>query len=117
MSKVEFDGGGFAIFKSYHDVRLPAHLIGSHISDYKQFRYAFNDFLKVIRSDRGWRHGFSTNQIAAIDEAIRTNNPRIKGFTWHHHQDHGILQLISVPEHRIFHYGGRFTTGGRKEKK
>ncbi len=29
MSKAEFDGGGFVILKSYHDVRLPAYLVVS----------------------------------------------------------------------------------------
>ncbi len=110
-----FDGGGFPIFRSYHDYRLPYKLVGPLHSDHIQFKQAFNDFVKAINADPGWRRHFSTTQMRAIESALGTNGPRIQGFIWHHHQDHGVLQLVTEEDHRrIRHYGGRFTTGGRQ---
>jgi hypothetical protein len=113
MSKVSSDGGGFPLFRSYHDVRLPLRLIGPHVSDYVQMRYAFDDFLKALDEDPDWRGWFTASQVAAIEHAIRSNTPRILGFRWHHHQDHGVMQLVLECDHRTHHFGGRFTTGGR----
>ena len=59
MSKAEFDGGGFPMFRSYHDVRLPSYLIGPHVSDHRQGRYTFDDFLKTIKNVPGWRRRFN----------------------------------------------------------
>ena len=112
-SKATSDGGGFPLFRSYHDVRLPPQLVGKHVSDHVQFRYAFDDLVKALRNDPGWRRWFGPLQVIAIDEAMRTNTPRIRGFRWHHHQDHGVLQLVLESDHTIHHFGGRFTTGGR----
>jgi hypothetical protein len=107
------DGGGFPLFRSYHDVRLPQNLVGRHISDHIQFRYAFNDLVEALRENLHWRRFFSASQVISIEEAMRTNNPRIQGFRWHHNQDHGVLQLVLESDHTIHHFGGRFTTGGR----
>jgi hypothetical protein len=113
MSNVDFDGGGFPMFRSYHDVRLPRELIGPRVSDTRQFRYAFEDFVQALREDPHWHRWFTRSQVVAIEHAIQANNPRILGFRWHHHQDHGVMQLVSEADHRVHHFGGRFTTGGR----
>ncbi len=108
------DGGGFPIFTSYHDYRLPRNRVGPLHTDHKQFRKAFEDFTKALNEDAGWRRHFSPTQVRAIESALADNGPRIKGFVWHHHQDHGVLQLVTALDHqRIHHYGGRFLTGGR----
>jgi len=112
-SKAPFDGGGFPLFRSYHDVRLPVRLVGSKVSDAVQFRYAFEDLVKALRADPEWRRWFTPSHVIAIEESMRTNSPRIRGFRWHHHQDHGVLQLVLESDHSIHHFGGRFTTGGR----
>ncbi|HUI43522.1 MAG TPA: HNH endonuclease [Terriglobia bacterium] len=112
--EVQFDGGGFPIFRSYHDYRLPATQVGPLHSDSVQFRRAFEDFRKATLSDDHWTRRFTPEQAKAIQEAFATNGPRIHGFVWHHHQDHGVLQLVSAYDHRhTGHYGGRFLTGGR----
>jgi filamentous hemagglutinin len=113
MSRPSFDGGGFPLFRSYHDVRLPPNLVGRHVSDDVQVRYAFKDFVKALRDDPNWRRWFTASQVVAIEHAMRANNPRIPGFRWHHHQDHGVMQLVLESDHRVYHFGGRFTTGGR----
>ena len=108
------DGGGFPIFTSYHDYRLPVRLVGPLHTDHIQFKAAFQDFANTISADSQWRRHFSPSQSQAIERALPTNGPRIGGFVWHHHQDHGVLQLVTESEHRhIAHYGARFTTGGR----
>ena len=113
-SKKVFDGGGFPMFTSYHDYRLPYKFVGPLHTDHIQFREAFKDFAKGLKEDPGWRRNFDPMQVQAIEAALQTNGPRIRGFVWHHHQDHGVLQLVSEADHRrIQHYGGRFTTGGR----
>ena len=113
MSDDSFDGGGFPLFRSYHDVRLPLSLVGPNVTDQVQCRYAFEDFRNCLAADSHWRQWFARHQVAAIEEAIRTNGPRIRGFRWHHHQDHGVMQLVLESDHKVHHYGGRFTTGGR----
>ena len=113
MPNVPFDGGGFPFLRSYHDVRLPLSLVGPRVTDHAQFRYAFEDFKKCLAADPNWRRWFAPHQVTAIEESLRTNGPRIHGFRWHHHQDHGVMQLVLESDHAVYHYGGRFTTGGR----
>jgi len=117
MTTVTFDGGGFPQFTSYHDVHLPPHLAGSHVSDDAQMRHAFNDLKAALRRSKTWRSRFTAGQVAAIEEAMREDRFRIAGFTWHHHQDRGdgsLLQLVAREDHRhTHHYGGRFLSGGR----
>lgn len=114
LPKKVFDGGGFPIFTSYHDYRLPCKLVGPLQTDHNQFREAFKDFIASLKKNPEWRRYFTAQQIQAIEAAIGANGPRIRGFVWHHHQDHGVLQLVSEADHRLIHpYGGRFTTGGR----
>jgi filamentous hemagglutinin len=113
---VEVDGGGFPIFKSYHDYRLKPRQVGRSVSDAVQFREAFQDFKNALAVDARWTSRFSRSQVTAIQRAIATNYPRIDGFTWHHHQDGGgdLLQLVDRRAHRSKgHYGGRFLSGGR----
>jgi hypothetical protein len=108
-----FDGGGFPMFRSYHDYRMPSKLVGPMQSDHIQFRHAFEDFKRVLLSNRNWARRFTPQQVRAIQDAISTNGPKIQGFIWHHHQD-DVLQLVEESVHRAtHHYGGRFTTGGR----
>jgi hypothetical protein len=109
-----FDGGGFPMFTSYHDYRLPFKHVGPLHTDHLQFRRAFEDFVGALKKDPGWRRHFTSHQVKAIETSIARNDPRIEGFVWHHHQDHGVLQLVREDDHRLIrHYGGRFTTGGR----
>lgn len=108
--------GGFPAFTSYHDFRLPYRIVGPLRSDHVQFRAAFNDLRKALNADPKWRMHFGPCQVSAIEKALATNGPRIHGFVWHHHQDHGVLQLVTETDHRrIHHYGGRFLTGGRSK--
>src|ERR1035441_2373896 len=110
MSSVNVDGGGFPNFRSYHDVRLPMRLIGPSVTDYMQKRFAFDDFVNALKLDTNWKRNFKPSQIASIEQSIRSNGPGIKGFRWHHHQDHGVVQLVLENDHQIHHFGGRFTT-------
>jgi len=113
MTSVNYDGGNFSIFRSYHDVRLPVRLVGPSITDYMQKRYAFDDFVNALKEDPNWKQCFKPSQVAAIEQAIRNNGPGIRGFRWLYHQDHGVMQLVLENDHTVHHFGGRFTTGGR----
>jgi hypothetical protein len=112
---VPFDGGGNPRFRSFHDFRMFNSMVGPQASDTVQFRAAFEDFKLSLMRDRNWTRHFTPSQVQAIHQSIQTNNPRIQGFVWHHDTDHGLLQLVDEKSHReTAHYGGRFTTGGRR---
>jgi hypothetical protein len=95
-----------------HDFRLPPDLVGPAHGDHLHKRLAFEDFVKALGDDPHWRRWFTADQIFAVEEALRTDGPGIRGFRWHHHQDHGVMQLVLDSDHRVHHFGGRFTTGG-----
>jgi len=112
--KPRYNGGGFAEFRSYYDYRLPPSVVGPLHTDDKQFKLAFEEFMAALHKNPKWRERFSGEQVCAIEAAIAANGPRIHGFVWHHHEDHGVLQLVLKRDHeQTPHYGGRFTTGGR----
>jgi hypothetical protein len=54
---------------------------------------------------------FTAKQLAAIRKGL----PRIPGFTWHHHPNGSLLQLVDRALHRaVGHDGGRkLKDGGR----
>ena len=43
------DGGGFPMFTSYHDYRLPVSLVGPLSTDDVQFRRAFEDLVRALQ--------------------------------------------------------------------
>ncbi len=46
---------------------------------------------------------------AEIDDLAKGITP--DGFTWHHHQDDGIMQLIPFGEHNLWNHNGGRTSG------
>jgi hypothetical protein len=51
-----------------------------------------------------------TKDFNAADQAAGYNseNPRPKGYTWHHHQDRGRMQLVETEAHRKTGHTGGF---------
>jgi hypothetical protein len=66
----QFDGGGFPMFRSYHDFVLPERLADPKVSYHVQFRAAFDDLVKTLDSDKDWPRRFTMSQVKAIREAI-----------------------------------------------
>jgi len=48
---VPFDLEGFPIFESHGDAKLPAHMIGKHVTDKKQFQEASKQLWEKIKDD------------------------------------------------------------------
>ena len=96
-SWVLFDDKGYAVFDNFsvYDTRL-------NISDFRessyieQMRMATRDLANAI--DKGYvnKNKFTPSQL----NAIYKGESKIPGFTWHHHQDTGRMQLVDYDLHK-----------------
>lgn len=110
VTGVLFDGDGFPIFDSLHQVELPGNLRGSSVTDPAQFQYATQNLNQLLGDNPALRVNFTEEQLQAISQGA----PKIPGLTWHHYQDGATLQLVDTTTHRLTgHTGGRALTGGR----
>lgn len=104
VKHIPFNERGLPIFDdvSVCDLKLP-----KNISDIKNrdlhFKSATTELKKLIELGKIDKSIFSEEQIKSIfSESIR-----IPGFTWHHHEDTGRMQLIPRRIHKtIGHFGG-----------
>lgn len=96
--------GVFPVFHSVFDTELPEE--NHQSSNVKQFSECNRKLGEGIKDDPGIKNVFTKEQIGDI-EAGRT--PR--GYTWHHMEEPGKMQLVRTEEHdrRI---GGAAHTGG-----
>ena len=105
-TKVKFDSKGFPKFKSYYTVKLRRR-------DYRKTReqhfYIANKLLyKEIKSNFRLRAKFSKGEIKAFSNGYTPSK-----YTWHHHQDAGVLQLVDYSVHsKTSHIGGYLIWGG-----
>ncbi|TXJ25260.1 hypothetical protein EPJ65_10660 [Brachyspira aalborgi] len=101
--------GKFPVFKSKFEVKLPKNLWLE--SDAKQFTYAVNELKKDLVKNPILKMKFNKETLKAIENSQKG---RIQGFTWHHHQKEGVLQLVDRTTHQanIPHKGGRAIWGG-----
>jgi hypothetical protein len=77
-------------------------------SDAKQFREANRQLLEQIKHNPELAETFTSEQLEQI-EALETPD----GYTWHHHEKPGVLQLVDEELHaRTAHTGGRSLWGG-----
>ncbi|MHB1042661.1 MAG: DUF7948 domain-containing protein [Eubacteriales bacterium] len=108
ITGVPFDEEGFPIYESKFDIKLDPSLYRA--SDPIQFKEATKILNEVIKIDPTLKALFTEEQLEQIASGL---NPR--GFTWHHHQELGRLQLVDSEIHSLTgHTGGRaFWCGGR----
>lgn len=101
--------GVFPKFESYCDVKLPDENLGD--SDSKQFRIC-NEALKEEYENGTLNCSkFSERQLDQIK-----NGDKPEGFTWHHHQETGAMQLIDTEIHdKTGHTGGKSVWGGGQD--
>ncbi|MCY8165447.1 T7SS effector LXG polymorphic toxin [Bacillus spizizenii] len=103
---VPYDKDGFPIFKAKFDTKIDSNLYKE--SDYLQFKDATLKLKEEIETDPLLRNQFNDLQIEMI-KAGETPD----GYTWHHHQDPGRMQLVDQKVHRkTGHTGGRHLWGG-----
>jgi RHS repeat-associated protein len=90
---VLFDEAGFPIFDSVFDSKIDDSLFLA--SDYKQFKQATLDLSEAIKKDPSLGNQFTESQL---QEIARGRPP--SGYTWHHNQEEGILQLVESNIHK-----------------
>lgn len=106
-TKVRFDSKGFPKFKAYYTVKLQK-------TDYRKTReqhfYIANKIIyKNILSNSRLRAKFSKNEIKEFSQGETPNK-----YTWHHHQDAGVLELVEYEVHaKTSHVGGYSIWGGK----
>jgi len=103
-ARVDFDKRGFPIFDSYAvaEARIP--WSKANIPDSSAHMRAATRALRTeIKAGRIPRSLFTPKQL----KDITSGSERIQGFTWHHHQEIGRMQLIPRAIHEeIDHVGG-----------
>lgn len=108
VTKVKFDEKGFPKFKPCYTVKLRRR-------DYRKTRaqhfYIANKMLyKNVCSSSRIRAKFSKSQIKDMSHGETPN-----GYTWHHHQDAGVLELVDSTIHaKTSHIGGYSIWGGKQ---
>ncbi|MCL2360110.1 MAG: HNH endonuclease, partial [Candidatus Bathyarchaeota archaeon] len=111
VSGVRIDSAGFPVFDSKFNAMLDSSLYT--VSDFLQFKNATQQLHNAIQLDSSLRHQFTghVNTERQLDQISRGIRP--EGYTWHHHQDSGILQLVDSTLHQqTGHIGGRSIWGG-----
>jgi hypothetical protein len=108
---IRFDKDGFPEFNCRYETILDDVHIGSGNRSSHQ-RAANQRLFRAIEKDPGLSRelGLTREDISALRESSQPPN----GYTWHHHQDVGRMQLIPVGEHQLSvpHTGGMAIWGG-----
>ena len=80
-------------------------------SDYQQFKYCNEQLHQAYENGNLDTEQFTDRQL----EQIR-NGDKPEGYTWHHHEEPGRMQLVDSEVHRRTpHVGGRYLWGGGSE--
>lgn len=114
VSDVVFDNKGFPIFDDIakYDTRLDQRAF--YATDRRgQMRMATRDLREQINSGKISRSQFSPEQL----KAIQSGRSKIPGYTWHHHQDSGRMQLVPKGKHNeARHIGGDAISKGKQNE-
>lgn len=103
--------GVFPEFEGVYEVDLPEELYKE--SDRKHFNHCNEKLKEEIETNLDIREKFSVEQIEQIMEDETPD-----GYTWHHTEDKGKLQLVDYDTHRLTaHTGGRNIWGGGTESR
>ncbi|MBN3198000.1 HNH endonuclease [Pectobacterium brasiliense] len=110
VNGVEIEGV-FPQFDSAIDVHLPEQLIQA--KDSAQAEYANQALKEKVNNDPDFAQQFSDEQLEQIE-----NGETPDGYTWHHNEDPGKIQLIKTEDHQNNrHTGGKVIWGGGKENR
>lgn len=106
-TKVKFDSKGFPKFESYYTVKLRR-------KDFRKSReahfYIANKKLyNEINSSIRLRSKFTKQDIKKFSEGYTP-----KKYTWHHHQDAGVLELVDSEIHLKTSHVGGYSIWGKK---
>ena len=103
--------GVFPEFESVYDVQLPEDLYLE--SDKKQFDECNRQLKEAVESDPELAKKFDEEQLDQIK-----NGETPDGYTWHHNEETGKMQLVDSEIHaKTGHLGGRTIWGGGSENR
>ncbi|MED3648802.1 HNH endonuclease [Halalkalibacterium halodurans] len=104
-SGVRFNANGFPIFSSRFTWTIPNSMLKA--SNSTHFRHTNQALLNEVNRNGSLRLRFTTAQYRDI---LAGKTPR--GYTWHHHEMRGRMQLVETSIHRATgHTGGRAIWG------
>lgn len=106
-TNVRFDKKGFPKFKSYYTVELKRK---NFRKSREQHFYMANRIL--YKNSKGYwlKKNFRNSEIELLSKGETPNS-----FTWHHHQDSGVMQLVKSDIHaKTPHIGGYSIWGGKQ---
>lgn len=103
--------GVFPKFPSVYDTKLPAEQYKA--SDAVQFNTCNQKLKESVSKNPDIRSKFNDKQLGQIE-----NGDRPSGYTWHHNEKQGRMQLVPTDVHsRTPHTGGRSVWGGGSENR
>ncbi len=103
--------GVFPKFESEHDVQLPENL--EQASDREQFKECNKQLKEAISENSELKDKFSEEQLEQIE-----NGDTPDGYTWHHNEEKGKMQLVDSDVHsKSGHTGGKSIWGGGSENR
>lgn len=103
--------GVFPQLESTFDVQLPDDLLNA--TDGKQFKECNQQLKEKCDNDPEYKNQFNERQRENIDDG---NTPY--GFTWHHNEELGKMQLVDYDTHaNTRHTGGKCIWGGGSENR
>ncbi|MEB1809569.1 MAG: HNH endonuclease [Bacillaceae bacterium] len=98
--------GTFPVFEEVYGAEIPESMYLS--SDYLHFKEANAQLGEAIISNPQLAEQFDNVQLEQI-----MNGETPDGYTWHHHEQPGVIQLIDTESHDLSgHTGGRVLWGG-----
>ena len=81
-------------------------------SDNRQFKECVKQLQKQIKRKPWLKRKFSKETLAQIKAGMS----RLSGWTWHHNEKEGIMELVDAKIHdRVKHTGGKSLWGGGAE--
>jgi len=108
VTSVQFGQKGFPVFNAKATVRLSLEDIKK--SSTTQFKKCNQLLLIQVKTDSKVRSKFTAKELKQIE-----NSQKPTGYTWHHHEDRGIMQLVDSQVHAdTGHTGGKAIWGKLK---
>lgn len=103
--------GVFPEFDSTYDAQLPKNL--EQASDKEQFKECNKQLKEAVENDPELAKQFDEEQLEQIE-----NGDTPDGYTWHHNEEHGKMQLVDSETHaKTGHTGGKVIWGGGSENR
>ncbi|WP_143531440.1 HNH endonuclease, partial [Rodentibacter trehalosifermentans] len=97
VTGVPFDNKGFPIFDKFSAYETRLDISEFRNASYtKQMEMATEDLARAIDNGNISKNKFTPSQL----EAIYRKDSKIPGFTWHHNQETGKMQLVDYDIHK-----------------